>query len=613
MPRWRSRRGPSATLDRLAAGPGCGTAPAPVTVTPATSPIVASESRLDESTATVVVPASEVVDTGAAPPPESFTVLLGIFVGGLAFFFLGVDGIKSNLRQLTSRRFRSVMGRLTAKAPLAAIWGLVFGAITQSATAVAFIMVGMISSGLLAMRRALLVVSWANLGTVMLVFIATIDIRAAVLYLIGISGLLIVFEILKKVQLSARVFLSIGMLLFGLKLMSDATRPFPQFEWFGEITTLVQTSTFMIFLLGAMLRVVIQSSSAIVVIGIALAGGGLFSDEQVLLLMHGTAVGVGATVLLLSSKSAGTPRQIALYQGIINAAIGIALLGVFYLGSWLGVSTLQGLLSGFGDLSGGFALAFLVQQGLIAALGTALLPFSERLLERLAPVTAEERLEQLEYLGAASTDDVDTALVLLAKEQSRLVSMMPEYLETIRSDAGPDGEASIAPATRLEAAKRIDAEIRGLAGDLAAMGLDSLAASQLLKIQQLEELAMSLQENLVQFARTAESIDVRNNPTATRLRHNLVEGLDTIMHASAEAARSGDELDIELLLGMTADRGELMERIRSIHLTSEGEMPLETRANLLYLTTLFERIVWTVGQLARSRRTANMSGPATAI
>ena len=268
MPRWRSRRGPSATLDRLAAGPGCGTAPAPVTVTPATSPIVASESRLDESTATVVVPASEVVDTGAAPPPESFTVLLGIFVGGLAFFFLGVDGIKSNLRQLTSRRFRSVMGRLTAKAPLAAIWGLVFGAITQSATAVAFIMVGMISSGLLAMRRALLVVSWANLGTVMLVFIATIDIRAAVLYLIGISGLLIVFEILKKVQLSARVFLSIGMLLFGLKLMSDATRPFPQFEWFGEITTLVQTSTFMIFLLGAMLRVVIQSSSAIVVIGI---------------------------------------------------------------------------------------------------------------------------------------------------------------------------------------------------------------------------------------------------------------------------------------------------------------------------------------------------------
>ena len=581
-------------------------------VPPRQDSIVATET-VEATTATIATPSREVAAQDlATPPPESLAVLLGIFIGGLAFFFLGVDGIKSNLRQLTSRRFRSVMGRLTARAPLAAVWGLVFGAITQSAMAVAFIMVGMISSGLLAMRRALLVVSWANLGTVMLVFIATIDIRAAVLYLIGISGLLIVFEIVKRVQLSARVFLSVGMLLFGLKLMSDATKPFPQFEWFGDLTGLVQTSTFMIFLLGAMLRVVIQSSSAIVVIGIALAGGGLFSDEQVLLLMHGTAVGVGATVLILSGKSRGTARQIALYQGVINATIGVALLGVSYLGAWLDLSLLQGLLSGSGDLSGRFALAFLVQQGLIAILGTALLPISGRMLERLAPVTAEERLEQLEYLGAASTDDVDTALVLLSKEQNRLVAMLPQYLASIRSDVDASGDASIAPSTRLEAAKRIDAEIRGLSEDLAGMGLDTVAASRLLKLQQLEELAMSLQENLVQFSKTAASIDVESGPTATRLRHNLVEGLDAIMHAAAEAARTGDELDLELLLGMTSDRGELMERIRSIHLTSEGEMPLEVRANLLYLTTLFERIVWTVGQLARSRRTAMMGDGAAA-
>jgi phosphate:Na+ symporter len=63
-----------------------------------------------------------------------------------------------------------------------------------------------------------------------------------------------------------------------------------------------------------------------------------------------------------------------------------------------------------------------------------------------------------------------------------------------------------------------------------------------------------------------------------------------------------DELEIQLLQGMTADRGDLMERIRSIHLAGGEGMPIEARSSLLYLTTLFERIVWTIGQLGRSIR-----------
>src|SRR6266436_5460056 len=90
--------------------------------------------------------------------------LTAIFLGGRAFFFLGVDGIRTHLRQLASRRFRRMMSHMTDRAYLAGAWGLLFGAITQSATAVSFIVVGMIASGLLTLPRALLMVAMANLG-----------------------------------------------------------------------------------------------------------------------------------------------------------------------------------------------------------------------------------------------------------------------------------------------------------------------------------------------------------------------------------------------------------------------------------------------------------------
>lgn len=539
----------------------------------------------------------------AALPPEPLVSLAGVFLGGLAFFFLGVDGIKSNLRQLTSRRFRAMMGRLTSSGALAAFWGTVFGAITQSATATAFVMVGMISSGLLSLRRALLVTSWANLGTVLLVFVAAVDLRAAILYLIGVCGLLIAFDAAKRAQLSARVLLSVGILLLGLKLMGDAARPLPQFDWFVPTTNLLRDWGLGLFLLGLSLRLVIQSSSAIVVIGIAFAAAGLIAPTQMLLLMSGAAVGVGASVALFSARSRGLGRQIALHQGISNAAVGLLVLASYFVEPILGVPMLRALVGNAADLETGLALAFLVQQLSIALLGTAMIPLCGGLLGWLSPVTQQEQVERTAFIADASTQDAETAMVLLEKELNRLVGFMPHYLDGIRSDEVVAGEAAGLPPERLlEAAQRIAAEIRGFEEELSRAGIDDSSAARLLRLRQQLELAMSLHEMLGAFAATAGG--VVGGAGVEQLRRNLVESLDAIVHVAASACRERDEIDVEMLQGMTADRGELMERIRGIHLSSGEDLPLAMRSNLLYLTTLFERVVWMLGQLSRTIKPA---------
>src|SRR5262249_42180769 len=201
--------------------------------------------------------------SGGAPPPACerrhrlMAELTALFLGGLAFFFLGVDGVRTHLRRMVSRRVRWVMAHLTGRAYLAGAWGLLFGAITQSPTAVSFIVVGMTASGLLTRQRALLMVATSNLGTVALVFLAALDLTTAIYYLIGVTGLLLAFQVVEHLEVSLRVFFIIRLLLLGLHLMKQATGPLPQYAWFGALVSVAQGSVFAGFLLGTFLRVVI--------------------------------------------------------------------------------------------------------------------------------------------------------------------------------------------------------------------------------------------------------------------------------------------------------------------------------------------------------------------
>ena len=265
--------------------------------------------------------------------------LFGLFLVGLSLFFHGIGGIKTNLQGLTSRRLRRQLARWSKHPLLAGVWGFLFGAITQSSTAVAFILAGRVSNGLITRARALPIVAWANLGTVVLVFFASFDIHVAFLYLLGLAGLALAFE-LGSVRLrpTLAALFSIGLLFFGLQMMKQAFAPLPGFSWFNDLAAFLQGSALAAFVAGALLRLLIQSSSGIAVIAIALAHGRILSSDQAAMMMYGTGVGVGLSVFLLSANLHGVPRQLALYQAMINSFSGLALCGLYYVEQLTGLA-----------------------------------------------------------------------------------------------------------------------------------------------------------------------------------------------------------------------------------------------------------------------------------
>ncbi len=526
--------------------------------------------------------------------------LAALFLAGLALFFHGVSGIRTHLQGLTSRRLRRQLAAWSRRPLLAGAGGFLFGAVTQSSTAVAFILTSLVSGGLMSVAHALPIVAWANLGTVPLVFFASLNAHLAFLYLLGVAGLALAFDLgPARLRPALSALFHVGLLFLGLQLMKEAFAPLPSFEGFRELAAFIQGSALATFVAGALLRVLVQSSSAIAVIAIALAHGGLLSLDQAAMMMFGTGAGVGLSIFLLSSNLRGVPRQIALYQALINGVSGLALCTLYYVEHYSGaplVLSLSAALAPSPDSPVRLAYAFLFLQStavLAALVGSR--P-AAAWLARLSPPTDEQDLSRPRFISNEALADPDSALELADKEQVALLAQLPAQLDTLRQPA-----AAVPPAVRHRAAQTVAAEIHAYLRELAGQSPDAQASARLLALEQRHALVVSLTDTIHDF--TAALARLRGPGSASApLLDSLLESLDTLLLTALDTTRASDPDDLALLLRLTADRGDLMERLRRQLLASETALDHAQKSDLFYVTGLFERAVWLLRQFALAQQ-----------
>lgn len=532
------------------------------------------------------------------------TELLATFLAGLALFFHGVSGIRENLQGLTSRRLRRQLARWAKHPVLAGLWGFGFGAITQSSTAVAFILTGLVEGGLMAVTRALPIVAWANLGTVLLVFFASFNLHLAFLYLLGTAGLALAFNIGgPRLRPTIATLFCVGVLFLGLHLMKTAFAPLAGFEWFNDFAAFIQHSTLAVFVAGALLRVLVQSSSGIAVIAITLAHGGLLTVEQAIMMVYGTAIGVGLSVALLSSNLRGIPRRLALYQALINSCSGLTLAGLFYLESLSGLSLLVALAERFtSDDSLRLAFAFLFLQSIAVGIALTFASPAAKWLERLAPATDEQDLSQPRFLTDQAFEDPESALELVEQEQLRLLQFLPQQLDTVRAETA--AHVSLQAQTLHRAGNSVGAEIDAFLRELVERPADHATSGRLFATERRQSVIASLQESLDQFVTTFSVLHPAPEADIDPVLHSLCESLNTILLTAIDAYQSGDQFDQDFLNAMTADRSEMMAQLRTRLLTSAQPLDQQQKSHLSALTTIFERMVWLLRKLGQSQQTS---------
>lgn len=516
---------------------------------------------------------------------------------GLGLFFIGIRGIGSHMKQMTGRRFRSWVARATGNAFASAVVGVIAGIVTQSSNAVTFIVVSLVTSGMVVMRRALPVLAWANVGTSLLVFLATLDIHMAVFYLLGVVGFCHYFGLNDNDRYRHIVgaLFGVGMLFLGLWLIKQGAAPLKDLEWIRSLMRFSQGSMALPFTIGVVLTLVIQSSSTMSAIAVTMTTAGILTLDQTLMIVLGSNLGSGFGTFLLAGNLSGTGRQLALIQLWVKA------LGVLILLPWFllePAGEIPDLKTWSAQWGGGLAyqvaIIYLLMQLLSAALASVFSGTMERMARYWCPPHPVEALSKPLYLYEQAVDEAETALDLVEKEQARLVGLLSRQLDELRPD---EVEDTICGGRDLyDASRAVGMECQHFIDRLMGHAQSHDTLERLMNVRSRNELLTHLQDGCLSLLELLR--EDFSETAALNLRHNMVEGLCTVLMVLDETLQEGESADCQLLLTLTSDRASVMKHLREGLIRAENGLGPETQARLLPATSLLERLIWLINRYA---------------
>ncbi len=211
-----------------------------------------------------------------------------------------------------------------------------------------------------------------------------------------------------------------------------------------------------------------------------------------------------------------------------------------------------------------------------------------------------------QYLLDEILEDPATALDFLEQQQQRLLGLIPHLLHGSRQGAlvgtNPD------PATTHLSLGRLAREIRTCLTDILEAGATVDAAERVLKLERRQSHLEALEHSTWHLVSGERASSLSS--AMEELQSQLVESLDGGSLVAIDAMASRGLLGIEILVGMTGDRGEMMRAARAG--LQERSEPLDAtqRTPLCDMTSVFERTIWIRNQLGASLASeASMESP----
>jgi phosphate:Na+ symporter len=331
-------------------------------------------------------------------------------LGGLGLFLLGMSLMTDGLKALAGGSLRRALARFTRSPTTGAMTGAVTTALVQSSSITVITAVGFVGAKLLTFPQALGVIFGANIGTTLTGWIVALvgfklALDDAMLPIVFVGALLHLFgrDRLGKVGYALAgfglVFVGITMLQSGMAAAEHLVSPqtFPSDTFTGRLQ---------LVLIGGLITLVTQSSSAGVATAIAAVSAGAISFPQAAAMVIGMDVGTTVTAALATIGGNASVRRTGLAHVVYNVLTGIVAFALLSPYTWVLNAIDPTLLTGDPELS------LVGYHTFFNGLGVVLvLPFAgrfARLVEKLFP---EDESELLRHLSKRLRKDAFLALV----------------------------------------------------------------------------------------------------------------------------------------------------------------------------------------------------------
>ncbi|TGE03805.1 Na/Pi cotransporter family protein [Hymenobacter fodinae] len=300
-------------------------------------------------------------------------------VSGLVLFLYAVSRLALALRHVAGERMKGWLHRFTKTVPMAILTGAVVTTLLDSSSVVIILAIALVSAGALPFRNSLGVVLGANIGTSISSQLFAFDLGqyAVVAMLPGL--LLLSFAKKRNKRTIGRALFCFGLLFFSLFLIGEAAAPLKDYAtvqtWLLKLENPVRGAG-----AGALITLLIQSSSATLGMVIKLAAKGLLTLPAGIAVMLGAELGTCSDTLLATMGRGRPALKTGLFHlgfNLVSITVGLLLIHPF--------TALVMRLAGQAEVSRQIAHAHVLFNVAGVLVFAPLVPLCQRLLDAWLP------------------------------------------------------------------------------------------------------------------------------------------------------------------------------------------------------------------------------------
>jgi len=259
-------------------------------------------------------------------------------LAGIGIFLIACQMMSSNLESASSAKLKSLFAKASKSKLLGVGIGTVGTAAIQSSGATTVMTIGFVNAGIISLTQAATIIYGANIGTTVTAQIVALGmfggnaISTTVIFsaFAGIGAFLALFSKKVSAKTIGGILAGFGMLFVGLSLMSGSMEDFAALDGVKAFLASIGNPILLV-LIGAILTAIIQSSSVMTSIALAMCVTGLISLDQGIFLTMGSNIGSCVVAIIAGVTSGINAKRTALIHLLFNCS-GVV---VFMFAGWL--------------------------------------------------------------------------------------------------------------------------------------------------------------------------------------------------------------------------------------------------------------------------------------
>lgn len=250
-------------------------------------------------------------------------------LGGLGLFIYGMKQMSEGLQKTAGKKLRHIITAMTSKPIMGVGVGALVTSIIQSSSATTVMVVGFVNAGIMTLFQSVGVIMGANIGTTITAQLVAFKLGDYAFHAIALGAFTYLFSSRKKIQYIGQVLLGFGLLFLGMETMGDVMEPLRDSTVF--VNWMESFSRYPIFgvLIGVLVTVAVQSSTASFGILLGLVSAGAINYYSAIPILLGSNIGTTVTAAISAVGANLTAKRAAAAHflfNILGAGIIIALL-----------------------------------------------------------------------------------------------------------------------------------------------------------------------------------------------------------------------------------------------------------------------------------------------